>query len=284
MMISKLKSACKASTEGTLALGVVLIVAYWFSGLLSQVLAQRVNPVGHMATGTSDLRPMEPAYIEVRSVMSTTPPHTGVERRGRTMDVGLRYIEFDRLVATVPAIKKALPIRENSMRIRRPGRVLDGQVVGTTHDYAEFNRLGMERGRFLTDADDAKCCNYAVLGSEAAKALFLSDNPVGQSVNLGSDSFTVIGVAKQRANRGLKPDSDRDIYVPLNTSKARFGEWIRNTRGERSLVFQLSRIVVVLRKDAKVQETVPLISSILKPFHHGGGVQVVAVNPEGETK
>jgi putative ABC transport system permease protein len=284
MISTKLRVTCKASTGRALALGVVLIVTYWFSGLLSQVMAQRVKPGGQMAAGTSDLPPMEPAYIEVRSVMSATPPQTGVESPRRTIDVGLRYIEFERLVATVPAIKKALPIRENPMRIRRPGLILDGRVVGTTHDFAEFNRLRMERGRFLTDADDAKCRSYAVLGSEAAKTLFPSDDPVGQLVNVGSDSFTVIGVAKQRASGGLKRGSDRDIYVPLNTSKARFGEWIRNTRAERSLVFQLSRIVVVLRKDAKVQETVPLISSILKPFNHRGAVEVVGVIPEGETK
>ena len=157
---------------------------------------------------------MQPAYIEVRSVMSATPSQTGVERSGRTIDVGLRYIELDRLMSTVPAIKKVLPIRENPMRISRPGRKLDGRVVGTTREYAEFNRLGMERGRFLTDADGAECRSYAVLGSDAAKTLFPSDDPIGQSVNLGSDSFTVIGVAKQRASGELKPDSDRDIYVP----------------------------------------------------------------------
>jgi putative ABC transport system permease protein len=284
MISTKLRVTCKASTKRTLALGVVLIVTYWFSGLLSQALAQRVKPGGQMAAGTSDLRPMEPAYIEIRSVMSDTPPQTGVERPGRAMDVGLRYIEVDRLMATVPAIKKALPIRENPMRIRRSGLVLDGRVVGTTHDFAEFSRLRMERGRFLTDADDAKCRSYAVLGWEAAKTLFPSDEPVGQLINVGSNSFTVIGVAKQRAGGGLKPGSDRDIYIPLNTSKTRFGEWIRNTRAERSLVFQLSRIVVVLDKDAKVQETVPLIGSILKPFNHGRAVEVVVGDPAGETK
>jgi putative ABC transport system permease protein len=284
MIISKLRVTCKASTERALALGVVLIVAYWFSGLLSQVPAQRVNPGGQAATGTSDLRPMEPAAIEIRSIMKVTPPQTSVDGPGRTIDVGLRCIEFDRLMATVPAIKKALPIRENQMRISGPGGVLDSRVVGTTHDYTELNRLRVERGRFLTDADDAKCRSYAVLGSEVAKALFASDDPVGQTVDLGSDSFTVVGVAKQQAGGGLKPDSDRDIYVPLNTSKARFGEWIRNTRAERTLMFQLSRIVVVLRKDAKVQETVPLINSILKPFHHRGAVEVVVVNPVGEIR
>jgi hypothetical protein len=142
----------------------------------------------------------------------------------------------------------------------------------------------LERGRFLTGADEAACRNYVVLGSELAKDLFLSDNPIGQSVDLGSDSFTVIGVAKQRASGGLEPNSDKEVYVPLNTSKSRFGEWIRITRANRSVMFQLSRIVVVLREDAKVEETVPLISSILKPFHHRSAVEVVVVNSKGGIK
>jgi putative ABC transport system permease protein len=101
---------------------------------------------------------------------------------------------------------------------------------------------------------------------------------------IGSAPFTVIGVPRQRASGGLKPDSDTDIYVPLNTSRARFGEWIRSASAQRSQTFELSRIVLLLRTDARVQETLPLIATILEPFHHRGAVEVVVVNPAGTAK
>ena len=56
----------------------------------------------------------------------------------------------------MPTIKKALPIREIRKQIRHLDHVLDGRVVGTTHDYAEFNHLEIDRGRFLTEADNEK--------------------------------------------------------------------------------------------------------------------------------
>jgi hypothetical protein len=67
-------------------------------------------------------------------------------------------------------------------------------LVVAVHDYAELSGLRLQRGRFLTGADDTTCRNYVVLGS------------------------------------------------------------------------------------------VPLISSILKPFQHGSAVEVVVVNPDGGVK
>jgi putative ABC transport system permease protein len=283
MVMSKLFKR-EASIERTIARGVVLIVVFWLFGLLSQVLAESVDPRNQIAARKSDPRPTEPTVIEVRSVVPATAPQRAVEKPGRTIDVGLRYIELDRLKNDVPAIKRAVPIRELPMRISRPGRILDGTVVATTHDYAGLSRFGIKQGRFLTDADNTRCRSYAVLGPEAALTLFPSENPLGQSVSLGSDSFTVIGVARQEASGVNRLDSRPDIYVPLDTAKARFGEWTRKTHAERTQTFQLSLIVLELRTDANAQETVPLINSILKPFHHGASVEVVVAKPGREAE
>jgi putative ABC transport system permease protein len=264
----------KAPKVATLALSVVMFFVDGFSGLPSRV----------MATGVSDPRPTGPSHIEIRSVWATAPPHGDVGKPRPTIDVGLRSIEFDRIMGTVPAIERAVPIRESLMRIRGPGRAWHGRVVGTVHGFAEINRLRMQRGRFLTAADDAGCRNSAVLSSGAAEALFPSGDAVGQSVEVGAESFRIVGVTMQRARDRFNPASDRDIYVPLNTSKARFGDWIRDERGERTLVFQLSRVDFVLRQGAKTQETASLIRSILEPFHHRGAVEVIVVAPESETE
>ena len=56
------------------------------------------------------------------------------------LNYGLKYDDFERLMATVPTIRKALPIREIRKQIRHLNRYLDGRIVGTTHDYDDFNR------------------------------------------------------------------------------------------------------------------------------------------------
>jgi hypothetical protein len=118
MINVKLRVARKASMVGPLAPGVVLIVVCWSRGLRSQVRAQVINLEGQVAARPSDLGPVEPLQVEVRSVMSAAPRQSDVERRGQVIDIGLRYIEFDRLTSAVPAIKKAVPVRELAMRTR----------------------------------------------------------------------------------------------------------------------------------------------------------------------
>ena len=106
---------------------------------------------------------------------------------GRGMSVlnyGLKYDDYDRLLATVPTIKKALPIREIRKQIRHLTHFIDGRVVGTTHDYAEFNQLEIDRGRFLTEADNERYQNYAVLAAgdgQGTLPLRGPDGPVGQA-------------------------------------------------------------------------------------------------------
>src|SRR3954453_9220393 len=90
--------------------------------------------------------------IIVRSVKPSDETQASGGRPARVLAYGLKYDDFERMMATVPTIKKALPIREIRKQIRPLEHFLDGRVVGTTHDYDEFNRLEMERGRFLTEA------------------------------------------------------------------------------------------------------------------------------------
>src|SRR6266478_3891814 len=101
--------------------------------------------------------------IIVRSVKPSEEAQASGGRPGRSiLNYGLKYEDYDRILATVPTIKKALPIREIRKQIRHLTHFLDGRVVGTTADYADFNMLEIDRGRFLTAADNERYQNYAV--------------------------------------------------------------------------------------------------------------------------
>src|SRR6478752_5038263 len=96
--------------------------------------------------------------------------------------------------------------------------------------------LQVYRGRFLTAADNEKYQNYAVLASTTAKTLFPYEDPIGQSVKLGSDYYTVVGVTRERESSAgvggslAAQDFNKDVYIPLNTCRVRFGEQIINKR------------------------------------------------------
>jgi beta-lactamase regulating signal transducer with metallopeptidase domain len=236
--------------------------------------------------------PPEPTYIEVRSVKPSDEAQATGGGPARILDYGLKYTDFDRMVETIPTIKTVLPIREIRKQVRRLNSVLDGRVVGTTADYADFNMLKIERGRFLTAADNEQYQNYAVLASTTARTLFPNEDPINQSIKLGSDYYTVVGVTKQReSSAGIggslaAQDFNKDVYIPLNTCKLRFGERIVDNRsGSREAVeMQLSRLILEVCDGADVQATAALVKRALEPHHSKGDVEVVILKPDRKTK
>jgi putative ABC transport system permease protein len=207
---------------------------------------------------------------------------TGGGRR-MVLNYGLKYEDYDRLLATVPTIKKALPIREIRKQIRYLSRALDGRVVGTTQDYADFNRLDIAKGRFLSASDNARYENFAVLASETARTLFPYEDPIGRSVKLGADYYTVVGVTKERAqSAGIggslsSQDFNKDVYIPLNTCKLRFGERLIDSRpGSFSVEeTQLSQITLQVHTIDQVRPTAPIIEAAVQPKHPKRDVTMV---------
>ena len=226
------------------------------------------------ARADSAARDKPPRASSCVSVWSKKPSAPG-SQPGRIVRYGLTYQDFDRVVQTIPVIKRALPIREIPKQIRHQNKSLDGYVVGTTHDFAAFARLGIDRGRFLTADDDAKYENYAVLGAGAAEALFHEEDPIGQTVKCGADYYTVVGVTKPSAGKTGDADrpavmaSDMDVYIPLNTCRLRFGERVVMVKGNVREVeeSQLTQIVVQIDDKSKPEEAAAQIRSAIKPFH-----------------
>jgi putative ABC transport system permease protein len=221
--------------------------------------------------------------IIIRSVKPSDESQAAGGRPARVLNYGLKYDDYDRILATVPTIKKALPIREIRKQIRHLSRFLEGRVVGTTEEYAAFNMIDIARGRFLTEADNEKYQNYAVLAADTATTLFPFEDPIDKTIKLGSDYYTVVGVTKDRASTAgiggslSSQDFNKDVYIPLNTCKLRFGERIMNSRAG-SMEFeetQLSQITLQVGTIAEVTPSVPIIDAAVKPWHPKKDVTMV---------
>jgi putative ABC transport system permease protein len=260
LLLHKLRS-------GLTVLGIVFGVA--------SVIAMLSIAEGTSRVAREQIQALGATNIIVRSVKPSDEAQATGGRPSRILNYGLKYSDFDRMVETIPTIKKVLPIREIRKQIRHNNLYLDGRVVGTTHDYAEFNVLTMEKGRFLTASDNEKYQNFAVLAAETAKTLFPYEDPLGQSVKLGSDYYTIVGVTKKRdSSAGIggslsAQDYNKDVYIPLNTCKLRFGERIINSRSGsmEAEETQLTQITLQVGSMEAVLPTVPLIKAAYEPFH-----------------
>ena len=204
-------------------------------------------------------------------------------RPARILNYGLKYEDYDRLIQTVPTIRKALPIREIKKEIRYLNRSIEGRVVGTTYLYDEFNHLNMAAGRFLTEADNEHYENYAVLGAEVAEKLFPYEDPIQRSVKLGEDYYVVIGVTAGKAGTAAIGGSlsgqeyNKDVYIPLNTCRLRFGDrLIDNRSGQFSAKeLQLSQITIQVGDVSEVRPTASIVESVVKPWHPRKDVELI---------
>ena len=188
---------------------------------------------------------------------------------------GLTRKDFVRIMATVPTIEKALPIRVLTQEFRYKTRYFEGRLVGCTPDYAEVTRLQSDQGRFLSDADLDNERNYCVLAAESAERLFPAANAIGKDIMVGEDFYTVVGVMKSRApSAGIggslaAEDFSRDVYVPITTLWRRIGDMVIVTKPgqfQRDII-EVSQITIQVDDRDRVLQTADIVRETIAMDH-----------------
>ncbi len=164
-------------------------------------------------------------------------------------------------------------MRELRFELRLGNRTADAKLVGCVEEYFELNRLEMARGRWLTPRDRGK--KVVVLAADAAKRLFPFEDPIGQTIWVGSEFYVVIGQTKPRmasAAIGGSFDSreyNLDAYIPLKTLRHRVGDLVmKRVGGEfQGEQVELSQITVSVDSVDDVDETAAIINTLLKKYH-----------------
>ncbi len=143
------------------------------------------------------------------------------------------------LQSTIPTIKSAIPIREIRRQFQYNDRILDGRLVGCTPEYKDVTRLVVERGHFITDAENFRRDTNCVLAARVAERLFPYEDAIGKRVYIPEhkDYYTVVGILKHRnASAAIggsmdAQDFSNDIYIPIKTLQQRIGDTITIRRG-----------------------------------------------------
>ena len=213
------------------------------------------------------------ASLGARNILVRTikPPSDEVGDSG----YGLTRNDYVRLVATVPTIDKALPIRVLMREFRYRTRYFEGRLVGCTPDYAEVTHLKQETGRFLTDADLDHERNHCVLAAETATRLFPSGNSLGKQVMVDQDFYTVVGVMQSRApSAGIggslaAEDFARDIYVPITTLWRRNGDMDIITKPGQFQrdIQEISQITIQVEDRDTVIQTANIVRNTIAQDH-----------------
>ncbi|WP_111267395.1 ABC transporter permease [Marilutibacter maris] len=104
----------------------------------------------------------------------------------------------------------------------------DAQASGVSADYFSLSSLEVEQGRLFDAADEARLAAVAVLGRQAAQALFPEGDAVGRHLKVNHVWLEVVGVLAERdlgedrfegVQLGLEGNR---VFIPLRSARERF--------------------------------------------------------------
>jgi putative ABC transport system permease protein len=115
-------------------------------------------------------------------------------------------------------------------------------VEAASSEFFEIVGAQFTSGRPFTDLEDRVGAPVAVIGSSLARALYGGTSPIGRSMTLGSQAFTVVGVLAPRPG-GFFGENRQDsvMSIPLGTARRLFGApdrvvlYVRAREGQFSL-------------------------------------------------
>jgi putative ABC transport system permease protein len=98
-------------------------------------------------------------------------------------------------------------------------------VEGASPSLFEITGAEFARGRPFTALEDREGARVAVIGASLSRALFGSESPIGRTLTLAGERYTVVGELQKRRG-GLFGENRQDnvLSLPVGTVRKRFGE------------------------------------------------------------
>ncbi len=213
-------------------------------------------------------------------IKSIKPPQSeNVNTEASTLsEYGLTYDDAERIRETIPAVEVIVPSRTVRADVIYRTKRLDVNAVGTVPIFASTSNMSVVAGRFFNEMEAAEGKNICVLTADLARRLFTLENPVGQTIKVRGEYFSVIGLVEEpTAIDNAESLSPLNIYLPITTAKSYFGDVIMSrSEGSFSLEkVELHQIIVKMRDIGGVMSAAAIIRDILKRFHKNEDYEII---------
>ncbi len=93
-------------------------------------------------------------------------------------------------------------------------------LFGVNASFIDIDSAEIEFGRFFDEEENYSLSKVVVLGSKLKNTLFGDNEPIGETIQIGNDSYQVIGVLKEKGATFML-DMDNMVFLPLRTLQKR---------------------------------------------------------------
>ena len=179
-------------------------------------------------------------------LVKSVPPPESADNSARASSMssyGLKRTDLARL-RTLPDVEVLVPIRNTEQKVVRNDVRVPANAIGTTPDAFDVINLRLARGAYFDQLQYDRGAAVCVLGHKAAEQLFPSEDPLGQTVRVGTPGrggtvvLSVVGVLEPTGLRAgtegaamMSRDLDLDLYFPLTLAEDTFGDTIVKQQG-----------------------------------------------------
>ena len=185
------------------------------------------------------------------------PYVTASEREARRRPLELAYVaDIKRLSTEALAVGAQIIVPTTTggevLVARAGGRESDSVLVeGATSSLLDIIGAEFARGRPFTDLEDRQRARVAVIGAALSEALFGNAVPIGRTLTLGGETYTVVGeLARRRGGFLGENRQDNVLTLPAGTVRSRFGEpervviYVRAKPGRREACFRETEAIL----------------------------------------
>src|SRR2546423_14071231 len=133
-------------------------------------------------------------------IRSVKPPESNQasNRTQRVLDYGLKRADLERLktmlksAAVQAGVVRVVPLRDTEQNVVLGDLRGSANAIGTTPDIFEVINLKLSRGRVFTQTESDRGESVCVLGAVAARQLFPYQDPLGQTIQVGTSGMGMV--------------------------------------------------------------------------------------------
>lgn len=98
-------------------------------------------------------------------------------------------------------------------------------MVGVTFEFVDIQRMEFDEGRFFNELESNSGRQVVVLGHDIAEQLFEGVDPIGKTVRMYGQRFTVIGVTKKKGSgMDIGGGDDTSAFFPSGFLRGYYGD------------------------------------------------------------
>ena len=118
----------------------------------------------------------------------------------------------------ITTILNVSPELQRRSQVTTGGANTNTQIIGVTPVYADVHKITIDSGVFISQRDVDAISKVAVVGPQVVTDLFNGASPIGQTIRIGTQTFTIIGVTVSKGGTGFL-NQDDIIFIPLSTAQ-----------------------------------------------------------------